>query len=173
MCHFRPLFLYLRLVNTVDNRYTHILNKNYPMTGFEPRTSDVRSNPSANWATTTAQQQKYFIEKCEKLVEDFARRQAQTWWWCKSSQLDPTLRSFSERNFCSKRDQIVSPADNLSTHLASHSVRPNSSIFLWMMKERNAWNEWYLYWQLPVNSYHKIDADPSGSGNRCLITMFG
>ena len=30
----------------------------------------------------------------------------------------------------------------------------------WMMKERNAWNEWYFIRQLLVNLYGKIDADP-------------
>ena len=31
--------------------------KNLPVSGFEPRTSGIRSDSSANWATTTAQNQ--------------------------------------------------------------------------------------------------------------------
>ena len=48
----RPLFLYFRLFNTVDSK---MFNINFlPMTGFEPRTSEIGSDRSTNWATTTA-----------------------------------------------------------------------------------------------------------------------
>ena len=45
MRHSRPLFLYFYLYNA----------KNSPMTGIELRTSGIRSDRSANWATTAAQ----------------------------------------------------------------------------------------------------------------------
>ena len=32
-----------------------MLNKILPMTGVEPRTSDIESDRSTNWATTTSQ----------------------------------------------------------------------------------------------------------------------
>ena len=41
--HSRPLFLYFRLFNTVDNRHANVLYVNLPMTGFEPRTPGVGS----------------------------------------------------------------------------------------------------------------------------------
>ena len=50
---FRPLFLYVRLFNTIDKRLTNVLFKNWLMTGFEPRTSGVASDRSTNRATTT------------------------------------------------------------------------------------------------------------------------
>ena len=45
LCHSQPLLLDFRIFNTVDIKFV--------MTGFEPRTSGVRSNRSTNWATTT------------------------------------------------------------------------------------------------------------------------
>ena len=52
MGHWRPLFLYFRLFNTVESKQYSI--KTLPMSGFELRTSGVRSDHFANWATTTA-----------------------------------------------------------------------------------------------------------------------
>ena len=46
MGHSRPLFIYFRLFNTVDNK--QMLNKILPMTGVEPRTSDNKSDRSTN-----------------------------------------------------------------------------------------------------------------------------
>ena len=53
MGHSRPLFLYFRLFNTytVDSKQMFNMNKFWPMTGFEPRTSGIGSNRSTNWAT--------------------------------------------------------------------------------------------------------------------------
>ena len=45
------IFTYLRIVNS--EQQIRVLYKILPMTGFEPRTSGVRSDRSANWATTT------------------------------------------------------------------------------------------------------------------------
>ena len=44
--HSRPLFIYFRLFNTVDNK--QMLNKILPMTGVEPRTSGIESDCSTN-----------------------------------------------------------------------------------------------------------------------------
>ena len=46
--HFLPLFLYFGLFNTVDSRFTNVLYKMLPMTGFEPWTSCNESDHSAN-----------------------------------------------------------------------------------------------------------------------------
>ena len=46
--HFRPLFLYFRLFNTVDSKQVNVPYKSLPMTGFEPRTSCVGSDHSTN-----------------------------------------------------------------------------------------------------------------------------
>ena len=51
--HSRPLFIYFRLFNTVDNK--QMFNKILPMTGVEPRTSGIEIHRSTNWATTTSQ----------------------------------------------------------------------------------------------------------------------
>ena len=53
----RPLFIYFRLFNTVDNKQANkkMLNKILSMTWVEPRTSGIESNCSTNWATTTSQ----------------------------------------------------------------------------------------------------------------------
>ena len=51
--HSRPLFIYFRLFNTVDNK--QMLNKILPMTVVEPRTSGIESDCSTSWATTTSQ----------------------------------------------------------------------------------------------------------------------
>ena len=48
MGHRRPLFLYFRLYKTVGSVQI------FPITEFEPRTSGVGSDCSANWGTTTA-----------------------------------------------------------------------------------------------------------------------
>ena len=45
MGHSRPLFLYFRLLNTVDGK-TNVLHKSLPTTGFEPWTS-LQSVPQA------------------------------------------------------------------------------------------------------------------------------
>ena len=51
----RPLFsLFSSFQYTVDSKQMFNINKFLLMTGFEPRTSDIRSNCSTNWATTTA-----------------------------------------------------------------------------------------------------------------------
>ena len=39
---------------TVDSKHMFNINKKFPMTGFEPLTSGIRSDRSTNWATTTA-----------------------------------------------------------------------------------------------------------------------
>ena len=52
MGHYRPLFLYFRLFNTVDNKKWSI--KDLPMTGFELWISGIRIDCSTNWGTTTA-----------------------------------------------------------------------------------------------------------------------
>ena len=44
--HSRPLFIYFRLFNTVDNK--QMFNKILPMSGVEPRTSGIKSNRSTN-----------------------------------------------------------------------------------------------------------------------------
>ena len=44
--HSRPLFIYFRLFNTVDNK--QMFNKILPMTGVEPWTSGIESNRSTN-----------------------------------------------------------------------------------------------------------------------------
>ena len=68
-------FFYFRLFNKVYSRLTNVLlYKNSPMTGFEPRISEVGSNHSTNWATTTAQQSRLvklprLRKKDEKLNE--------------------------------------------------------------------------------------------------------
>ena len=49
MVHSRPLYLYFCTFNTEN-----VLYKNSPMIGFEPRTSGIRSDCSANCATITA-----------------------------------------------------------------------------------------------------------------------
>ena len=46
MGHSRPLFIYFRLFNTVDNK--QMFNKILPMTGVEPRTSGFESDRSTN-----------------------------------------------------------------------------------------------------------------------------
>ena len=51
--HSRPLFIYFRLFNTVDNK--QMFNKILPMTGVEPRISGIGIDRSTNWATTTSQ----------------------------------------------------------------------------------------------------------------------
>ena len=50
--HSRPLFIYFRHFNTVDNK--QMLNKILPMTGVKLRTSGIESDRSTNWATTTS-----------------------------------------------------------------------------------------------------------------------
>ena len=44
MGHSRPLFLYIRLFNTVDSK--QMLDKSLPMPGFEPRISSVEGDRS-------------------------------------------------------------------------------------------------------------------------------
>ena len=44
--HSRPLFIYFRLFNTVDNK--QMLNKILLITGVEPRTSGIESDRSTN-----------------------------------------------------------------------------------------------------------------------------
>ena len=44
--HARPLFIYFRIFNTVDNK--QMLNKILPMTEVEPRTSGIESDRSTN-----------------------------------------------------------------------------------------------------------------------------
>ena len=44
--HSRPLFIYFRLFNTVDNK--QMFNKILPMTGVEPRISGIESDRSTN-----------------------------------------------------------------------------------------------------------------------------
>ena len=44
--HSQPLFIYFRLINTVDIK--QMLNKILPMTGVEPRTSGIESDRSTN-----------------------------------------------------------------------------------------------------------------------------
>ena len=44
MGNYRPLFLYFRLFNTVDGK--QMFDKSLPMTGFEPRISDVGGDRS-------------------------------------------------------------------------------------------------------------------------------
>ena len=44
--HSRPLFIYFRLFNTVDNK--QMFNKILPMTGVKPRTSGIESDRSTN-----------------------------------------------------------------------------------------------------------------------------
>ena len=46
MGHSRPLFIYFRLFNTVDNK--QMFNKILPMTGVEPRTSGIKSTALPN-----------------------------------------------------------------------------------------------------------------------------
>ena len=58
MGHFRPLFLYFRLFNTVNVQCNCL-----PLTGLEPRTSDVGNDHSTNWATTTALCNKLFLPR--------------------------------------------------------------------------------------------------------------
>ena len=47
--HTRPLFLYFRLFNTVDNK--QMLDKSLPMTGFEPWISGVKGDRSTTEPT--------------------------------------------------------------------------------------------------------------------------
>ena len=54
MGHSRPLFLYFRLINTVDSKQIYVRYKTLLMTEFKPWTSGIVSNRSTNWATTTA-----------------------------------------------------------------------------------------------------------------------
>ena len=42
----RPLFLYLRLFNSVDSK--HMFNINFAMTGFKPIASDIACDRSTN-----------------------------------------------------------------------------------------------------------------------------
>ena len=59
MCHSRPLFLlFSSFQYTVDSIQMFNINNFLPMTGFEPRTSGIRSHRSTNWATTTSRQWK-------------------------------------------------------------------------------------------------------------------
>ena len=44
--HSRPLFIYFRLFNTVDNK--QMFNKILPMTGVKPQTSGIESDRSTN-----------------------------------------------------------------------------------------------------------------------------
>ena len=44
--HSRPLLIYFRLFNTVNNK--QMLNKILPMTGVEPRPSGIKSDRSTN-----------------------------------------------------------------------------------------------------------------------------
>ena len=60
----RPLLLYFRIFNIVDSNWSI---KFLPMTGFEPRTSGIKSDHSTNWATTTSQILGYLVSKsCDK-----------------------------------------------------------------------------------------------------------
>ena len=43
------LFFFIFVSSTVNSKYVQIL----PMTGFEPQTSGVGSNRTANWGTST------------------------------------------------------------------------------------------------------------------------
>ena len=56
MGHSRPLFIYFRLFNSVDNKQVNkqMFNKILPMTGVKLRTSGFESHRSTNWATTTS-----------------------------------------------------------------------------------------------------------------------
>ena len=60
MGHSRPLFIYFRLFNTVDNK--QMLNKILPMTGVELQNSGIKSNRSTNWATTTSLQPSFISQ---------------------------------------------------------------------------------------------------------------
>ena len=44
-------FFCIFVFSKVNSKYVHYLI--FPMTGFEPRTSGIVSDHSANWATTT------------------------------------------------------------------------------------------------------------------------
>ena len=57
---FTASLTYILLFNTLDNRLTNVLNKKWPMSGFEPRISGVKSDRSTNWATTTAHDEKLY-----------------------------------------------------------------------------------------------------------------
>ena len=46
--HSQPLFLFFRLLNTVDSIQVNVRYKSLPKTGFEPRTSGVGSDCSTN-----------------------------------------------------------------------------------------------------------------------------
>ena len=56
MGYSRPLFIYFRLFNTVDNKQVNrqMFNKILPMPGVKPKTSGIKSNCSTNWAKTTS-----------------------------------------------------------------------------------------------------------------------
>ena len=53
MGHSRSIFLHFRLFNSLQ--YTGYVSQLLLMTEFEPRTSGIVSDRSANWATATAQ----------------------------------------------------------------------------------------------------------------------
>ena len=54
--HFRPLFIYYCLFNTLVNKQVNkqMFNKILLMTGVEPRASGIKSDCSTHWATTTS-----------------------------------------------------------------------------------------------------------------------
>ena len=56
--HSRPLFLYFRLLNTVDCKCSIYF---LPMTWFKLRTSGIGSDCSSIWATTTAPADKFLL----------------------------------------------------------------------------------------------------------------
>ena len=58
-CHSQPLFVFIFVFSKVNSK--HVQYKISPMTGFEPRTSAIGSNHSANLATTTAQNYRFFL----------------------------------------------------------------------------------------------------------------
>ena len=67
MGHSRPLFLYIRLFNTVDSKQYSITT--LPMSGFEPRTSGVRSDSSLDCTRVTYFKLFYSLKICLTEIE--------------------------------------------------------------------------------------------------------
>ena len=97
MGHSRPLFIYFRLFNTVDNK--QMFNKILPMTGVELGTSGIKSDRSTNWATTNSHASKF---TGHFWISRFSASYLPNWdnWICKQGH---TVSWLDARNLCRER----------------------------------------------------------------------
>ena len=142
---FPASFLIYFCLLTVNSKY--VCYKSLPLTGFEPRTFDIGSDRSANWATTTTRSLNFFFKKNTFYatsylpLSPFKVRPSSSW----TLKFKPKLLSTQPKYFC-----FTMMARAQMCHLGNKVIitRSNEILFYVLNKMESSVTRLANFWQI-------------------------